>query len=241
MVSMLAKLGFMKISSTDLQTISNYRSAKQPEFSLMKAAVAIILRDGEHGTEFLLMQRAKHERDPWSGQMSFPGGKIESSDQSAKAAAIRETAEEVGINLIEQDYVGQLDDLYGMKVDNKYSVHVECFVFMPRRKLAPKGNYEVADLVWLPFAYLNDPAHAIDFYHPADGKAKMPAVMIDADKEQVLWGLSLRMLSTFYELLAWPLSVLSEQENHQLKDIENRNMSLDELDDVRRSALQAER
>lgn len=231
----------MRISSTDLQIIRTHRSTIQPQFSLMKAAVAIILRNGENGTEFLLMQRAKHDSDPWSGQMSFPGGKIESSDDSGRAAAVREAEEEVGVRLHDDDYVGKLDDLYGMKVDNKYSVHVECFVFMPRRELELKGNYEVADMVWLPFRYLSDRSNALDFYHPADGKSKMPAVLIDADKEQILWGLSLRMLSTLYELLDWPLSVLSNQENQKLKDIENRNMSAEELGDVSRGAVRVEK
>ena len=63
--------------------------------------------------------------------MSFPGGKIEVTDESAKMAAIREVEEEVGLALTDVDYIGQIDDVYGLKVDNQYSVHVSCFVFKP--------------------------------------------------------------------------------------------------------------
>ena len=222
-----------QLGQDELQLIADHQPMERSEQSLMQAAIAIILRDSKRGTEFLLMQRAIHERDPWSGQMAFPGGKVESTDESAMAAAIRETEEEVGLRLFEHDYIGRLDDLYGLKVDNQYSVHVACFVFKLSGEYELRGNYEVADMVWMPFSYLDDPDNAVDFYHPHDEKIKMPAVLIDADKEQVLWGLSLRMLSTLFELLDWPLRVLSERENQALRQMESRNLTASDPDQAR--------
>jgi 8-oxo-dGTP pyrophosphatase MutT (NUDIX family) len=230
----------MHLSAAQLQKISNHRPAARNERSLMRAAVAIILRDTEHGTEFLLMQRAFHEMDPWSGQMSFPGGKIDPEDATAKAAAIRETEEEVGIVLREPDYIGRLDDLYGLKVDNQYSVHVAPFVFKPQRELKPYGNHEVADLVWVPLSWVEDPANKHDYIHPRSNNLKMPAVMIDANKDQILWGLSLRMLSIMYELLGRDLMVLDAQQRADLKRIEEQNMDSRKLDDITQRVLKRE-
>lgn len=190
----------------------------------MRAAVAIILRDGDHGTEFLLMQRAIHAGDPWSGQMSFPGGKIETSDASPLDAAVREVEEEVGIDLQADEYLGQLDDVYGLKVDNQYSVHVSCFVFKLKRNVDPQGNREVADLVWLPLAYLEDISNAHEYYHPHGKGVRMPAVLIDESKEQILWGLSLRMLRVLYQLLGLDLRILSEHDKQHLDDIDKQNI-----------------
>jgi len=201
----------------------------------MQAAVAIILRDGSAGTEFLLMQRAQHPQDPWSGQMSFPGGKIEIDDGSPMSAAIRETQEEVGVTLSPDDCVGQLDDLYGLKVDGQYSVHVSTFVFKPKHDLQPKGNHEVADLVWLPFAWLQDQTNAYEYYHPHSKSKRMPAVLIDEQKNQVLWGLSLRMVSILFELLNEALPVLSVSDQVQLNQIHEQELNSKEFSDLKQT------
>lgn len=228
----------MLLSKNQLDRIAQHQPVNRSEFSLMRAAVAIILRDGEHGTEFLLMQRAKHPKDPWSGQMSFPGGKIDPEDATSKDAAIREAEEEVGIVLGEQDYIGRLDDIYGLKVDNQYSVHVACYVFKPQQPVNATGNHEVADLVWLPFSWLQDEGNRHDYWHPSSPDVAMPAVLIDEDKEQVLWGLSLRMMSMLHELIDEPLPVLSEEHQIKMKMFEEHNMSSKNLDQITEKVLQ---
>lgn len=215
----------MYISNADLDVLRAYRAKPKLANALLRAAVAVILRDTDRGTEFLLMQRAKHDADPWSGQMSFPGGKIEKSDENAKAAAIREAEEEVGAQLKEADYVGQIDDLYGLKVNGVFSVHVSCFIFKPERELTLTANHEVADLVWLPISYLSDVVHAHDFKHPHDPALNMPAVLVNQEKEQVLWGLSLRMLAILYEILNKPMGVLNQSQQRELRAIETRELS----------------
>lgn len=231
------KLSSMLINDKHLAAIGANQPESKHKHSLMRAAVAIILRDGEHGTEFLMMQRAFHDKDPWSGQMSFPGGKIEPEDVDAKAAAVRETHEEVGVILDDQDYVGQIDDLYGLKVDGVFSVHVSSYVFKPKGSLELVGNEEVADMLWLPFSYLDDANNTHDYSHPHNAEVKMPAILIDSEKEQILWGLSLRMLSMLHELLNLPMSAISNQEHEVLKEIENRNISRKDLDDVTSKAI----
>jgi len=63
------------------------------------AAVMIILRQGPRGLELLLGERRKQEGDPWSGQVGLPGGRHRTEDGTMLATALRETREEVGIDL----------------------------------------------------------------------------------------------------------------------------------------------
>ena len=63
------------------------------------AAVALIVRETPSGLQVLFIERAANENDPWSGNISFPGGKVENGDGDPRTTAERETWEEVGIDL----------------------------------------------------------------------------------------------------------------------------------------------
>jgi 8-oxo-dGTP pyrophosphatase MutT (NUDIX family) len=67
--------------------------------SLRRAAVALVLRRNLSEAEMLVIKRSVSERDHWSGHLALPGGRVEAGDASLLAAAVRETFEEVGINL----------------------------------------------------------------------------------------------------------------------------------------------
>ena len=210
----------MQIDKNQLDLIRNHQAKVKQQESLISAAVAIVIRDTDSGPEFLLMQRAKHENDPWSGQMAFPGGKIEAHDKSHKNTAIRETLEEVGLRLNNDDFVGQIDDVYGLKANGVFSVHVACFVFKLNREVMLVANHEVADMLWLPMSYLEDPNNSYEYYHPHDPSLKMPAILINENKGQILWGLSLRMLKILYTILNRPMKALSSEESEQFNQIE---------------------
>jgi len=225
-------MGIVHLNDDHLNILREYKPRERAQHSLMKAAVAMILRDGEHGTEVLLMQRAFHPKDPWSGQMAFPGGKIDPIDGSSKDAAVREAHEEVGAILNDEDYIGRLDDLYGLKVNKVFSVHIACYVFKPKGPLTLEANEEVADMVWLPLSYLSDQKNAHNFVHPSEPSLAMPAVMIDEVKSQILWGLSLRMLCNFYAVLGKKMAVLTDADQQMLRDIEQRELSAEALNSI---------
>ena len=63
--------------------------------------MAIITRQGKYGEEILFIERATRTGDPWSGHIAFPGGKKQDNDNSICATAIRETQEEIGLNLLQ--------------------------------------------------------------------------------------------------------------------------------------------
>src|SRR5690606_14765846 len=114
-----------------------------------RAAVAAILRETERGPEVLFIRRAENERDPWSGHMAFPGGRLEPNDPSLVHTAVRETAEEVGLDLdAHGELLARLDDV----PTHTTSLVVRPFVWAVRETPRLVPNYEVDEVHWVDLA-----------------------------------------------------------------------------------------
>lgn len=79
-----------------------------PAAGVRDAAVLLPLMDRAQTLSVLLTQRTQHLHNH-AGQISLPGGIIETTDAGPVAAALRETEEEIGISPAQVDVVGQLD------------------------------------------------------------------------------------------------------------------------------------
>ena len=164
------------------------------------AAVATILRPGAHNTAALFILRAKKEGDPWSGQMAFPGGHYEAGDRSLRHTAERETFEEIGLNLVTQArYIGKLEDVQAR--GRQHSMPVSPFVYVLQNQAAAMSpNYEVDNILW---GSLNDIyAGAAATTHYADIMGKTEALPGYNVGDQVVWGLTLRILENFFTQLS---------------------------------------
>lgn len=73
-----------------------------------RAAVAAVLTNE---LDLVFMQRAVVASDPWSGHISFPGGREEPGDGTLLNTAIRETREELGLDLSGAEVLGSLDEV----------------------------------------------------------------------------------------------------------------------------------
>ena len=125
-----------------------------------RAAVAIMVREGLTATEILMIRRATREGDPWSGHMGFPGGRRDPCDVCNFACGLRETEEEIGVDLAEWGTcLGELSDVNTGWRKDRPEMLVTPFVFRVAElpKLTP--NYEVDDVVWVPLHFLLDEAN----------------------------------------------------------------------------------
>lgn len=169
-----------------------------------RAAVATVLRQGpETGeTEVLLIRRAEHPADPWSGHMAFPGGRHEPGDPTLLDTALRETAEEVGLSLDpEADLLGRLDDLEAVARGRRTGLVIAPFVFhtaVPEPRLRP-DPVEVAETVWAPLAPMARGDNATVYGYRWEGRElQLPAYDVEG---RVVWGLTYQMLQSLFGLL----------------------------------------
>lgn len=166
--------------------------------SRTRAAVAMILNRTDNDMEVLFIQRALHKDDPWSGHIAFPGGKLEEGEQVCETAQ-RETLEEVGLDLQDACYLGQLPDITGANLP----VRVSCCLFgIDRTTVNPTLNEEVSDLFWVKFSDLRDRKHHLQAVVSfGDKKMEVPAIRLPGKYRPVLWGITYRLLMEFLELL----------------------------------------
>jgi 8-oxo-dGTP pyrophosphatase MutT (NUDIX family) len=160
-----------------------------------RASVSLILQPSPEDVEILLIRRPTSERDPWSGHMALPGGRSHPGE-AALDTAIRETLEEVGIDLLENGMmIGRLDDLHPST--SGPGIAVAPFVFaVPGAIPVNPDPGEVAATLWIPLRHLADPAAAADHLHilPDGARLRFPAL---AYRDHVIWGLTYRMLIQF--------------------------------------------
>lgn len=162
------------------------------------AAVAMILRAAPAGgLETLLIQRAEHPNDPWSGHMAFPGGRKDPGDISLDGAARRETLEEVGLHLSEKQQIGRLHDIGGGRLA-QFGMAVAAFVYVTDFTGELDLNYEVAEAIWVPLKFLADPENVTSYeFAPGPDPLSFPAYEYE---DYIIWGITQRIIANFMAL-----------------------------------------
>lgn len=128
----------------------------QPSRAVRYAAIAATFRMGGAGPELLLIRRAELERDPWSGHVACPGGRMEPGDPDLMATAVRETREETGIDLARPGrgrVIGTLDDIHP-RTPVLPPILVRPFVAVVAGETEVAPSEEVAAFAWVPFGAL---------------------------------------------------------------------------------------
>ncbi len=165
------------------------------------ACVAIILRGPVDNLEIGYIQRALNDSDRWAGQIAFPGGKKEDSDFSDLGAALRETFEEIGIDLLPEELMGRLNDIQARKHGTTLEFYVRPFVFYTEREFEIKLDpSEVADFFWISLNELRNPQRQTT-YELSRENVHLEVPAISLDREPPLWGLTYIMTQNLLDLL----------------------------------------
>ncbi|MFC4019739.1 NUDIX hydrolase [Micromonospora sp. GCM10011542] len=161
-----------------------------------ESAVLVLL--GEQpgaGPDVLVLQRAATLRTH-AGQPAFPGGAADPEDADARATALREANEEVGLDPTSVTVLAQLPKLW---------IPVSDFVVTPvlawwhdPHPVHPREPAEVAHVARLPVSELVDPANRLRVRHPSGWIG--PAF---SARGMLVWGFTAGVLATLLEMGGW--------------------------------------
>jgi 8-oxo-dGTP pyrophosphatase MutT (NUDIX family) len=194
------------------QRLKNYATQQRPiGRSARQAAVAVILRervrtprrtgDPERVTDVLFIRRAEKAGDPWSGHMAFPGGHIESADASLLAAAVRETREEIGLDLdAAAAHIGTLEHQHAQPRGRRLNMVIAPYVFRLHVESPFRPNHEVAEVVWTPLAPIVAGAnHTYEERIVGGTSVRFGGYRINGG--HFVWGLTYRVMHSFFGAL----------------------------------------
>ena len=161
-----------------------------------KGAVMIALYPDEGKIYFPLMQRPPYE-GIHGGQVSLPGGKMEEADEDLIETAIRETYEEIGVKISDDEIIGSLSDL---------NVTASNFIVKPvvsilqRKPDFVKDPREVEAIFKAEVQHLIHPETLQETELTVAQEVRLKAPFFDIE-ERVVWGATAMILSEFVEIL----------------------------------------
>lgn len=169
---------------------------QQPPSNRRKAGVLMLLYPNAGQWWIPLILRPTY-RGIHSGQMALPGGKVEPADVDIIATALRETHEEIGVQVGRDQVLGILSDIYippsNISVTPVLAVSEETPAYLP-------DPGEVAEVVDIRLQDLQNPnnlaVREVGWINRAPLKA--PAFKI---KERIIWGATAMMLSEFLHII----------------------------------------
>ncbi len=176
--------------------LARHRPRRIVEPDAIQAAVAVVLATHASGDpELLLIKRAEHEGDPWSGQMALPGGRREALDADLLQTARRETLEETGIDLSGHPLLGELDDLHP-RSKVLPPIVVRPFVFGVADRPGVRVSDEVTLHLWVRLSELRASSRR--------SQVVIRGVALDVASyvlgPHVVWGMTERILKPIIEL-----------------------------------------
>lgn len=178
-----------------VEVLGSRRKTVLPPDGLVTAAVLVPLFCSK-GKLYVLLTERSHQVEHHKGEISFPGGKMDPEDRDLKACALRETAEEVGLDPEDVSIIGELDDFYTVST----GYHVVPFVgIIPYPYEFRPSAREIASLLTVPLDVFFDPVRRHETVWTMKGQAVQ--IVSYLWEGHNIWGATARILQHFAELM----------------------------------------
>ena len=162
-----------------------------------RGAVLILFGEGEHGPDLLLTERAHHMRSH-PGHIAFPGGAIDPGE-TPREAALREAAEETGVDPTGVDVFAELPELW--LPPSNFAVTPILAWWEIESEVGVVDPNEVHAVYRVPIDDLVGPVHRIRVEHPSGWVG--PGYLIGEQKDRVLWGFTAGIIARLFDFVGW--------------------------------------
>lgn len=161
-----------------------------PSESIRPAAVLVPLVRKPRGWHVLFTRRTDTLPEH-RGQVSFPGGRCDPSDQSVEDTALREAFEEIGLDPKDVKVLGRLRSL--LTTTNYWVTPVVGMI--PRSYIFRIAEEEVSRVFTIPLAWLADPNnHEVRQRILPFSLNPVPVIYFKPYQGEVLWGVSAQIV-----------------------------------------------
>lgn len=167
----------------------------QPVDGRGRHAAVLIVFGGDRDVVLIERARTPHE-SVHSGQPAFPGGVVESHDEDARAAALREAQEEIGLDPAHVRTFGALPDLW-IPVSDYVVSPVLAFVD-PATPIGVEDPTEVSRVERVSIDALSDPNNRWTVVHPSGYRG--PGFSVH---EMLVWGFTAGVLDAVLDKSGW--------------------------------------
>ncbi len=184
--------------------IAGALAAREPQVAerdepFREAAVAIVLRARpDDDCDLLLIRRATRASDPWSGQIALPGGVYSAGDRSLEDTAVRETAEELGLDLrMYGTVLGAMDEVRP-RISALPPIIIRPYVCIVESSPPLVMNDEVAEYRWVALGSVFAPEVRVQT--TVEARALRMHVEALQVGDFTIWGLTERILTSLQQL-----------------------------------------
>jgi 8-oxo-dGTP pyrophosphatase MutT (NUDIX family) len=154
------------------------------------AAVLIPLFRHAEEWHILFIRRAENEKDRHSGQVAFPGGRVDPEDEDEVSAALRETHEEIGIPPNRVSVLGELTDY---RTVSNYLVRPVVAEIPWPTDLKPDPT-EVSRIFSIPLNWLARPENCLERERHLEGfDVSLPVYYFQRYDRELLWGITAKI------------------------------------------------
>tara|TARA_Y200000002_G_scaffold376525_1_gene380523 strand:+ start:235 stop:834 length:600 start_codon:yes stop_codon:yes gene_type:complete len=159
-----------------------------------KAGVLILLLKEDKDAEYkIVFTKRSTKLKTHSGEVSFPGGKWEEADNSLYETALRESNEEINLNIENVTKLGNLNFLL-----SRHKIEVNPYVGYLNKFQEFEGNFEIEEIFTVPISFLSDSKNVTyKEFNRKDLKVYIPSWVYNGNR---IWGLTAMITADFLNI-----------------------------------------